>query len=403
MANEREYARKAQAYLETLCGVQPNRRVGSAGNRAATEFVARTMAPWGYALDTTPFACLDFAAGAVSLTCAGRAFDVQISPYSPGCEAAAELVVASTPAELESCACAGKLLLLKGAICAEQLMPKNFVFYNPEEHQRIYALLEAKRPAAIITATRKNPDLVGAQYPFPMIEDGDFDIPSVYCTDVEGEAIAAHAGETFTLQSEARRIPTTACNVIARQSPDAPRKIIFSAHIDAEDHTPGASDNAAGVVALLLLAEMLTGRQSDVGLEFVAFNGEDHYSAGGQMDYLRRYGARLKEAVIGINIDDAGYIHGKTAYSFYECPDALQEAVRVTFGRYAGLMEGPCWYQSDHMIFAQNGIPAMAITSEAVGELMRDITHTPNDSPDKVDCRKLVELAGALRDFITRG
>jgi len=64
--------------------------------------------------------------------------------------------------------------LLKGAICAEQLMPKNFVFYNPDHHKRIYALLEKKKPAGIIAATEKKPEMVGALYPFPLIVDGDF-------------------------------------------------------------------------------------------------------------------------------------------------------------------------------------------------------------------------------------
>ena len=49
-----------------------------------------------------------------------------------------------------------------GDICAEQLMPKNFVFYNPDHHKRIYAFLEEKMPAAIITATERKPEMVGA-------------------------------------------------------------------------------------------------------------------------------------------------------------------------------------------------------------------------------------------------
>lgn len=36
--------------------------------------------------------------------------------------------------------------------------------------------------------------MMGALYPFPLFEDGDFDIPSVYMTDVEGERLAAYAG-----------------------------------------------------------------------------------------------------------------------------------------------------------------------------------------------------------------
>jgi aminopeptidase YwaD len=53
----------------------------------------------------------------------------------------------------------------------------------------------------------QNPELVGARYPFPLIEDGDFNISSVYCTDVTGQEIIAKTGEVFRLKIEARRTP----------------------------------------------------------------------------------------------------------------------------------------------------------------------------------------------------
>jgi len=396
------YHARAEAYLATLCGVQPNRRVGSPGNRAATDSFAQTVQPWGYELDTTPFPCLDFQSGEVSLSCQDESFEAYISPYSLPCDVTSRLTVVSTIEELEDCVCSDTILLLKGAISAEQLMPKNFVFYNPDHHQRVYGLLEEKQPAAIITATGKNPDLVGAAYPFPMIEDGDFDIPSVHCRDTVGERIADHPGEVFRLKTDARRIPATACNVIARKKPEAREKIVVCAHIDAYGDTPGAADNASGTVVGLLLAEMLAGYQGHMGIEIVAFNGEDHYSAGGQMDYLHRYGERMEEILVAINIDDVGYVHGSTAYSLYECSDEIQRKADITLGNSAGLMKGDLWYQSDHMIFVQQGRAAIAITAEKASELMATVTHTPRDTPEIVDCHKLVEIAHALNGFITQ-
>ncbi|MGB9299511.1 MAG: M28 family peptidase, partial [Anaerolineae bacterium] len=398
----RDYSHKAQTYLTTLCSVKPNRRVGSSGNRAATEFFAQTTESWGYTIDATPFPCLDFQSGEPSLSRNDIPFAVHPSPYSLGCEATAELKTVSTVEELEECTCHGQILLLRDAITAEQLMPKNFVFYNPEHHQRIYALLEEKRPAAIITATRRNPELVGALYPFPMIEDGDFDIPSVYCTDTVGESIAAHTGRMFRLKIHAQRIPATAYNVVARKNPTAKAKIVVCAHIDAYGDAPGASDNASGTVVELLLAEMLAEYSGHVGIEIVAFNGEDHYSAGGQMDYLRRYGKAMEEMLLAINIDDVGYVHGKTAYSLYECPDKIEDKADAVFGSYDGIIRGEQWYQGDHMIFAQKGKAAMAITAERFPELMATVTHTPRDTPEIVDCDKLVEIADALHSFITQ-
>ena len=69
---------------------------------------------------------------------------------------ASELITGTTFAELENCQCKGKILRMRGEICAEQLMPKNFVFYDPDHHKKIYSLLEEKQPAAIVAATEKN-------------------------------------------------------------------------------------------------------------------------------------------------------------------------------------------------------------------------------------------------------
>ncbi|HEY9756839.1 MAG TPA: M28 family peptidase, partial [Oculatellaceae cyanobacterium] len=281
-------------------------------------------------------------------------------------------------------------------------MPKNFVFYNPDHHKKkIYALLEEKQPKAIITATSRNPQMVGNIYPFPLINDGDFDIPSVYCTDRVGEEIAANVGQTFRLKVEAKRIPTTACNVIARKNPEAQNKITICAHIDAVEDSPGASDNASGIVVMLLLAELLKNYKGKMGIEILAFNGEDHYSVGGQMDYLKRYNDCLKQNLLSINIDDVGYFKGNTAYSFYGCPPEIQQKAKAAFSKYEGLKEGEQWYQGDHMIFVQSQIPTMAITSDKVGELMATITHSPKDTPEIIDYAKLVALACALESLIT--
>ena len=393
---------KAKDYLQTLCSVKPNRRTGSPGNRAATDFFASMVKKWDYVVDATLFPCLDYESGKISLACQGLAYEVFVSQFSPACDVTAGLVTVSTIEELESCQCRGKILMMHGAVCAEQLMPKNFVFYNPDHHKRIYALLEEKQPAAIITATERNPELVGALYPFPLIEDGDFNIPSVYCTDAVGKEILANKGKVFRLAIDARRIPATACNVIASKNQAAPQKILVCAHIDAYWSTPGALDNASGTVVLLLLAEMLQNYKSKSGIEIAAFNGEDYYSAGGQMDYLRRYGQDFNRMVVAINIDDVGYKEGKTAYSLYECPDEIKQKAHDIFGKYGGVMAGEPWYQGDHMIFAQNKKPAIAFTSEKVVELMATVTHSRKDTPDIIDCGKLVELAHSLYSLVTQ-
>ena len=280
-------------------------------------------------------------------------------------------------------------------------MPKNFPFYNPDEHKHIIDLLETKPPRAIIAATSRDPEMVGSGvYPFPLIEDGDFDIPSVYMTAEEGERLAQHAGREVRLEARATRIPAQGCNVIARKGANGQRRVVLFAHIDARMGTPGASDNASGVIVLLLLAELLADYAGGLGLELVAMNGEDYFSNPGEQQWLAQNSGRFGDILLGINIDDVGYHKGGVAYSLYDCPTPIASVIRETFSAHPALVEGEPWYQSDHSLFLINGVPALALTAEMLTELMTEITHTPKDTPEIIDAAKLVETALALRDLL---
>ncbi len=50
----------AATYMETLCTHLLDRRVGSPGNRAATDFVARILSGFGFEIRSQPFDCIDW-------------------------------------------------------------------------------------------------------------------------------------------------------------------------------------------------------------------------------------------------------------------------------------------------------------------------------------------------------
>jgi aminopeptidase YwaD len=391
---------KADRYLKKLCLEIPGRRVGSEGNRVATDFFAETVASLGYQPENPAFDCIDWVQAGAHLEVNGQTFEVLVSPYSLGCQVSAPLVVVSTLDQLEAVELSNRIILMRDELATEQLMPKNFPFYNPDRHQQIIHLLEVKCPRAIVAATTRNPELAGGVYPFPLIEDGDFDIPSVYMTDEVGVRLAAQAGQSVSLVIRANRSPARGCNVVARTGSDPTRRIVLFAHIDAKDDTPGAIDNATGVVVLLLLAELLAEYAGTLSLEIVALNGEDYYSAPGEQLYLRDSEDRLANVVLGINVDLAGYREGRTAYSLYDCPPEIAGSIHTMFSVYEDLVEGERWYQSDHGLFVQNQVPALAITSDRFMELSTYVTHTPKDSPEIVDSTKLVNIALALRDLL---
>ncbi len=384
--------------LEYLCVTIPTRAVGSEGNRAASAYLAEQFAASGWRVETPAFQCMDWSESGVDLRAGTTTFEAFPSPYTPGALIAnAVLVAANTVEELEAADLTGKIVLLRGELGKEQLAPKNFPWWNPEEHRRIIAALEKGQPAAIIAATRRNPGTAGALYPFPLIEDGDFDIPSCYMTEEEGQKLAVYAGREVDLEIRAARALAEGANVVAQRGAGAQR-VLVTAHLDAKRGTPGAVDNAAGTVVLLLLAELMAEYDGAPAIELVAFNGEDYYAAPGERLYLEQ-NQDLSTIDFVVNIDGAGYRDGATQFSLYECPEDFAARARERLGQ-GGLQEGPQWYQGDHTMFVMAGRPAIAVTSAEAATLAEEYIHTRADAPEIVDPAKLALIARALAGLL---
>jgi aminopeptidase YwaD len=399
---------RAAEHLQRLCVDIPTRTVGSQGNRDATSYVAGLFQTLGWRVEMPAFQCMDWSESGVDLNTGTTSFEALASPYTLPVLVSAPLVVLNTVEELEAADLEGKIALLRGDLAREQLAPKNFPWWNPDEHKRIIAALERGKPAAILAATSRNPQIAGAVYPFPLIEDGDFDIPSAYMTEEEGQKLAVYAGREVNLEIRASRSMAEGFNVVARRGgrardgdgevPERGRWLV-TAHIDAKLGTPGAVDNATGVIVLLLLGELLGQYAGERMIELVVFNGEDYYAAPGERLYLQQ-NEDLSAIDLVINIDGAGYFQGDTHFSLYECPESLAARARTVFSQHV-LAEGPQWYQGDHSVFVMAGRPAIAITSD-IAEVSREITHTPKDNPEIVDSGKVAQIARAIAAFVGR-
>ncbi|MBN1264160.1 MAG: M28 family peptidase [Anaerolineales bacterium] len=389
---------RCASYMKSLCETIPERAVGSEGNRRAAAFIEQELAAAGWEPERQEFQAMDWINGGASLTAEGRSFEVSVSPYSVGFEGTGKLLAISSMEELAAAELRGRILLLHNELAKEQLMPKNFVFYNPDKHQRIIALLEQGSPAALVCATSRNAALAGGVYPFPLIEDGDFDIPSVYMTEEEGQKLLAFEGADVSLKSFSTRVPGTGANIMARKGSPTGKRIVITAHLDAKKGTPGAIDNATGVVVLLLLAQLLKDYDGDHCIEIVALNGEDYYAVPGQMLYVARNQGKFEDMLLNINIDGAGYLEGPSAYSTYQLPQNLLQQVRDVFDGSDSIVEGPQWVQGDHSIFVQFGCPAVALSSLWFTENIdtQTITHTEKDTLGIVDNSRVVEIALAL-------
>ena len=387
--------------IEQLCAVEPDRRPGGQGNEDAVALVADRLRGAGWGVSLPEFEVLNWVGGNAFFRADSESVPIVPSPYSMPVEASGPVrVVGSTEALLAE-NLTGSILVVTGSLVSEPLTPKRFPFYGSEEHKKIIEKLEGDRPAAIVAVTGKHPALCGALDPFPWIEDGDFEIPAAAVRPADAALLLRSENEIGHVSIDAHRIRSTARNIVAQKG-RSDRRLVVCAHIDSKPGTPGAVDNAAGVAALVVLAERLAQHDDlPVGIELLAVNGEDHFAAPGEVAWLAANEESLDTIELFINIDGAGYRRGRTAFSFYNVDaERVERSIRV-FADLDDLAEGPPWYQSDHAIFAMQGRPALAMTTEFVDEMLAELFHAETDTPDQVAPARIVGIARALEALIT--
>lgn len=410
-------AARVDAHMRAIVGAGPHRDVASAGNRAANDYFERVAREAGFEVERLGFDCVTWVGGEDSaeptarLRAGGREdFEVFPGPYSLPFAGEAPLVAASTIEELEALGdLVGRIVLLHGDIVSEQLTPKEYPFYKMERHTRILGAIEASGAAAVIAATTKNPGLVGAIYPFPLIEDAAVAFPSAFMRETEGARLIGHAGDPVELRIDSGRVPDRGEQVVARLrgATEGAGRVLVMGHIDTRRTTPGALDNAAGAACLLALAEELAVARARGAepprhtIEVLPFNGEDNYAAPGEMAYLAANPDGFEDVALAINLDALGYVDGPTEVSSYTCTEVVREAVERGLANLTRTVEGPQWPMSDHMVFVMRGVPAIAITSRAIHFLEQEICHTAKDVPELVDAELLAETVTFLVRLIS--
>ena len=328
--------------------------------------------------------------------------DLTPSPYGLGVSAEGPLRVLRSVADLGRPDLAGSIAVIVDDLASEPLTPKAYPFYGSPEHTTIIDLLEQSGAEAVVAITGLYPELCGALDPFPLIEDGDFSVPTANLRPSDAGPVLNHEGQVASLEIDSVRLPSVARNVLAVRGCQTQR-VTCVAHIDTKPGTPGAVDNGAGVVVLLLLAELLAPSRHDhlpIGVELLAVNGEDHFAAPGEVAWLEANSDMLDDVALMINIDGAGYREGGSAFSLYNVEEALADHIRETLSASREIAEGPQWLQSDHAIFAMQGRAAVAITSERVQEMLAVLFHSGRDTPDQVDVDRVVNIALALEALV---
>lgn len=391
-------ARRTRDHVDALCAMAPDRSPGSPGNRAAAGYVADTLRGFGLEVEVLAFETIGWRTTGARLSVGGRGVRTHAGPYSPSLDTDAPLVAVSTAEGLTTASAEGAILLVHGPLAAEQLTPRHYPWYDSPEHVRILDDIERLGPVAVVAATGRCA-MAGGLAPFPLVEDADFLLPSAYVSEAAGAGLLRQLGATASLTIRSQRFAAGGEQPVARLPGSGPGRVLVTGHLDAKPGTPGALDNAAGTAVVLAVAELLAGDRPRPTIEFVAFNGEDHYASPGEVAYLQAH-PEVSDITLVVNIDAAGSRGGPSAVSAYGLPPAVADTVARIVSAHRAVAPGAQWWASDHAIFAMRGVPALAITSPDFEHLSREITHTPGDSPDLVDEVVLADTALFIADVV---
>jgi hypothetical protein len=236
-------------------------------------------------------------------------------------------------------------------------------------------------------------------------------MPTVMIGESDGrrlEEIAAAGGALATLHVASQFDPAAvSANVVGHLAGADPRraaeKILVMAHFDTQYTGPGAVDNASGVAALLALATHFAGARPDHGLVFALYSGEEVGFVGARqhLTVLKDRG-ELGDIRAVLNLDmlacnQPNWIHASADFLAQESVRRAAAALAIA-EKYGGLeIVTPCWPSGDQDPFDDEGIPCVSFTWK--GYKYRH-THTPADTPDKVDQDVLADSFALARQVV---
>jgi aminopeptidase YwaD len=373
------------------------RLVGSGEAKTAAQYIAAVFQSAGLEVKTQPYPCPDWKSELARLELDGRMLPAVANTFSQPCDLTAPFIGLGSIEELAAADLQGKIALLYGQLTAEDLSPRSCTVYNPPQHQQIMQLLEEKAPVAVLT-TRL---VTGSTT--PIIKDYDFLIPSATLPPESALALLGSSNASLHLRLDCSQSPSTSANVIGSRTGSRPERIVLCAHYDTIWNCPGAYDNASGVAVLLALAQELAGRSLPIGLELIAFSGEELNARGDEV-YLASYGLEIIPIFSGeqgqrdntslgpilaaINIDGVGHTLGTNTLATFAASDSFQQTVSGVRARFPGVAPVEAWPASNHYTFYSYAVPTLAVSSMGIRSLM----HLPTDTLEWMSRQKLEEV-----------
>lgn len=375
-------------HVSQLAEVFGPRPVGSPANQAAADYIAGVFRAAGLQVEEQPYACTAWEHSATYLERSGEPLPAEANAFSLPCDVTAPIVPVCTPAELEAAEMNGKIVLFYGDLANAPLSAKSW-FLKSERDDRVIQLLEAKRPAALLGPP------AATDYYGQVTEDWELDLAAATIPWDAALALRQDPDRVVHLHIECRRLSAVARNIVARKTGARTERVTLMAHFDSKINTPGASDNAAGVAALLGLVEFFSQEPLVYGLEFIAFNSEEYLPIGDD-EYLRRCGDSFGQIIAALNFDGIGPALGATSVTAIACSPGFQDYVLGKAKRFPGVAWVEPWPESNHSTFSFRGVPSVAFSSAGA----RKLAHSSADTCAQISPAKLAEAVTLAADIL---
>ncbi len=160
--------------------------------------------------------------------------------------------------------------------------------------------------------------------------------------------------------------------------------IILTAHYDSWFNTPGAFDNASGVISVLSTVKI--SKLNSIAV--ILFNAEE-FGLLGSKSYCQEKAYKLSEKVI-LNLDVCA-CKNSSLYTLQTNSRRLAKAAVKAAGQ-TGLelvITSKLSHHSDHWPFAEEGVKVGFLFQNSCGIH----THTPYDTPEKVGVKSIIRTA----------
>jgi carboxypeptidase Q len=396
--------RGAISFLEALTDTVGGRVTGSPESRAASELVLRTLREAGFA--NARFEEYSFAPGWRRGPAAARVTSpvqapLQVGSYgwAPGIRMDVPLAIAvATPdgkISPDPSRLRGAAVLVNIESGADLTLAPNYVVMRSRTAQKLATagaaamLIPSEKPGRMLYTSAAG---LYPRAPLPILSVAKEDALLLRRLLSRGEVKLA-----LDVQNRFDDRPPSERNVVADVPGTDPRAVVLvGAHFDSWDPAQGATDNGAGVAAVLDAARILRslGVKPRATLRFVFFSGEEQACLGSRA-WAEAHAQELDHLWAALIMDGEpqsplGFLlHGRD-----DLAASLRERLAPLAGLGASSIDPGGDLVSDDQTFVVQGVPTLSLK---VADSDADVRHhTVVDTFDKVDPRWLALDTAAL-------